>query len=92
MLEAAETKNQETKDQLQAEKENCVEQRKVKDQAQTNLSLAKIKVAELKREKENLRKQISNFNQINTRKGYDVNEFIAEKESLKISNRYLQIF
>lgn len=87
MLEAAELKNQETKDQLQGEKINCQDKRKARDQAENELHLSKIKVTELKIEKENLRKQISNFNQINTRKGYDVNEFIGEKESLKISNR-----
>jgi hypothetical protein len=54
----------------------------------SSLREAKGDISELKAQKENLKKQSSNFNMVNIRKNLDMGEFEEEQETLEISNRY----
>ena len=58
-----------------------------KNDIEASLRETKNDISELIAQKENFKKQNNNYNRINIKKNFDVNEFVEEQESLEISNR-----
>jgi chromosome segregation ATPase len=86
-LISAEESNKNTKQQMEELKGRVMELEEQKNDIEDGLREVKMQIEDMKAEKENLKKQNNNFNMVNTRKNYDLNEFMEEQEGLEISNR-----
>lgn len=85
---SAEENNKITKEKLEETKQRVAELEEQKNDILSTLREVKNEISDLKAQKENLKKKSNNFNMVNVRKNFDVNEFVEEQETLEISNRF----
>lgn len=86
-LELAEENNKELKEKLTEFKSRVSEVEQIRNDLKDEYEQNRINLNELKNQKDGLRKQIRNFEIVNQKKNFDVNEFLEEQQYLTISNK-----